>query len=253
MAGLDIVPVIDLMAGEVVHARAGERERYAPLRSALAATARPADVVAGLLALHPFSRLYVADLDAIRGTGEHRRTIRELAATFPALELWVDAGFRRACEARSFLDAGLGQLVLGSESQDGAALLTALAGEPRLVLSLDYRGDEALGPPAVFAAAEAWPRRLVVMTLKAVGSGSGPDYLKLGEVLTRAGERQVYAAGGVRGAEDLERLAALGCAGVLVASALHDGRLGRDALEAVAAGPETRGEQAGDGRSASGR
>ena len=45
--------------------------------------------------------------------------------------------------------------------------------------------------------------------------------------------KRLYAAGGVRGADDLRELRALGCAGVLVASALHDGRLGRDALEAL--------------------
>jgi phosphoribosylformimino-5-aminoimidazole carboxamide ribotide isomerase len=35
----------------------------------------------------------------------------------------------------------------------------------------------------------------------------------------------VFAGGGIRGFDDLARLAAAGCAGALVASALHDGAL----------------------------
>ena len=75
-----------------------------------------------------------------------------------------------------------------------------------------------------------WPRRVIVMTLGAVGGGLGPDLDRLRTILELAGDRQVFAAGGVRDSTDLEALAALGCAGVLVASALHDGRLGADDL-----------------------
>jgi phosphoribosylformimino-5-aminoimidazole carboxamide ribotide isomerase len=44
-------------------------------------------------------------------------------------------------------------------------------------------------------------------------------------VKERAGARRLYAAGGVRGRHDLQVLRDAGIAGVLVASALHDGRL----------------------------
>ena len=40
--------------------------------------------------------------------------------------------------------------------------------------------------------------------------------------------KRFYAAGGVRDKTDLEQLAAAGYVGVLVASALHNGRLGKD-------------------------
>jgi uncharacterized protein related to proFAR isomerase len=40
----------------------------------------------------------------------------------------------------------------------------------------------------------------------------------------------------VRGVEDLVALRELGCAGALVASALHDGRLGREQLARLAEG-----------------
>ncbi|MBM3641974.1 MAG: nickel transporter, partial [Alphaproteobacteria bacterium] len=62
---MQIIPVIDIRSGVVVRARAGDRDSYAPIMSALAPTSAPVDVVAGFLALHSFERIYIADLDAI--------------------------------------------------------------------------------------------------------------------------------------------------------------------------------------------
>jgi phosphoribosylformimino-5-aminoimidazole carboxamide ribotide isomerase len=225
--GFEPVPVIDLMGGLVVHARAGERDRYRPLEgSVVSASPEPLAVVRGLLALHPFRTLYIADLDAILKTGDHKPLVREIAAAFPGLRLWVDAGFSAGCGCRRFLAAGLGDLVLGSESQADLDLLRELKDEPRLVLSLDYQGPSPVGPGELFETPELWPERVIVMTLARVGSGGGPDLERLDAVRAFAPGRKVYAAGGVRGAADLEALRGIGCAGVLVASALHDGRLG---------------------------
>lgn len=232
--GFEPVPVIDLMGGLVVHARAGERDRYRPLEgSVVSASPEPLAVVRGLLALHPFRTLYIADLDAILKTGDHKPLVREIAAAFPGLRLWVDAGFSAGCGCRRFLAAGLGDLVLGSESQDGLELLGAFRDEPRLVLSLDYQGPSPMGPEALFETPELWPERVIAMTLARVGTGGGPDLERLDAVRAFAPGRKVYAAGGVRGAEDLAALKAVGCAGVLVASALHDGRIGAAELAAV--------------------
>ena len=235
MRELEVIPVVDLMGGVVVHARAGERDRYRPLQdSVLAPSAEPAAVIAGLLALHPFRTLYIADLDAIMGRGDHKALIRDLKQAFPSLRFWVDAAFAAACACRRFLDAGLGDLVLGSESQCDPALLESLAGEPRLVLSLDFRGEQALGAPALFASPRLWPERVIVMTLARVGAGAGPDLERLRAIRAMAPEKRLHAAGGVRGADDLAALQELGCAGALVASALHDGRLGRADLARLA-------------------
>lgn len=227
MRRFTVVPVIDLMGGSVVHAKAGERDRYRPIQgSVVTGSAEPLRVVADLLALAPFPVLYIADLDAIRKTGDHMAILRALGAAFPGLELWVDAGFADARSCASFRGTGLGRPVLGSESQSDTSLLEGPEALPDLVLSLDYKGDTPLGPPRIFADPGLWPDRLVVMTLARVGSGQGPDMDKLKPVLAKAGERAVLAAGGVRDGDDLTMLAAAGCAGVLVASAIHDGRLG---------------------------
>jgi len=55
---------------------------------------------------------------------------------------------------------------------------------------------------------------------------AGPDWRRVEETLARAGDRAVYAAGGVRSEEDVLTLKELGAAGVLVASALHEKNVG---------------------------
>ena len=89
---LDIIPVIDLKGGGAVRARGGARHLYAPIATPLAPTSRPEDVVAGFRALFPFKNIYIADLDAISGTGDHGAIISELEAVFPEIEFWVDSG-----------------------------------------------------------------------------------------------------------------------------------------------------------------
>ena len=68
------------------------------------------------------------------------------------------------------------------------------------------------------------------MNLRRVGSGLGPDHELTMHLATRIPGCQVYAAGGVRSIEDLLQVQATGAAGALLASALHEGRIGRAQL-----------------------
>jgi phosphoribosylformimino-5-aminoimidazole carboxamide ribotide isomerase len=227
MAPFAIVPVLDLKGGQVVHARAGERSRYLPIRSTLTAGSEPRAVLDGLLSLAPFRRVYIADLDAIEGRGDHRALIAELARAYRGIAFWLDGGFAGATQAAAALADGAAP-VLGSESLPDEHALTAAVqrlGAAYCVLSLDYRGERFVGPAAIEARAELWPDQVIAMTLSRVGSGAGPDMTRLAALRRIAGARQLFAAGGVRDAGDLDRLAAMGLAGALVASALHDGRL----------------------------
>jgi phosphoribosylformimino-5-aminoimidazole carboxamide ribotide isomerase len=138
----------------------------------------------------------------------------------------VDAGIRDASEARAFLARHKrAQLVLGSESLASLSGLKDYALSPRIVLSLDFRGDELLGPCGIWDLPQLWPARVIVMTLARVGSNLGPEFARLAKVKRHAPEKMIFAAGGLRGAFDLIRLKEAGLSGVLVASALHDGRL----------------------------
>lgn len=231
---MQVIPVIDLKGGVVVRARMGRRDQYRPIETPLSPTSDPIDVTRGLMSVHPFKTLYVADLDAIEGRADHRAVLAELNAAFPQLTLWVDNGIADLRDAECWLDrglgGGLGHLVLGSESQTGAALVRHFAGHERVALSLDFRDDQFLGPHALLADTACWPRDVIVMTLARVGGDAGPDLERLSAIARTAPLSRIHAAGGVRGAADLAALANAGVAGALVASALHDGRLTADDL-----------------------
>ena len=97
---MEVVPVIDLKGGVVVRARHGDRASYRPIETPLSPTSDPLDVVAGLLSVHPFRTLYVADLDAIEGRGDASAILERIAKTFPHLSLWVDNGCAELGAAR---------------------------------------------------------------------------------------------------------------------------------------------------------
>ncbi|MDX2257978.1 MAG: HisA/HisF-related TIM barrel protein [Hyphomicrobiaceae bacterium] len=227
---MQIIPVLDIRGGLVVRARGGDRSNYTPIATLLApGTSRPEAIVAGLLGLWPgFSHLYIADLDGIEGHPRQRSLILALAQHFPELAIRLDDGSRTPEDVADLVAAGI-RPVIGSETLASADDLTALAARlppDSYTLSLDWRGEEPLGPPQVFADSATWPAEIVVMTLARVGAGRGPDIERVAAAVAAAGpRRRLLAAGGVRGPEDVAALATAGAAGVLVATALHDGGL----------------------------
>ncbi len=221
------------MGGEVVRARMGDRASYRPIESVLSRTSDAVDVVRGLLALYPFPILYVADLDAIQRKGDGLPALRRIRAEFPSLRMWIDNGAADAEALDAIIVDNLGAPVIGSESQRDSSLVAAHEDSSRVVLSLDFRGDAFQGPSEILAEPNVWPRRVIAMTLGRVGSGAGPDLARLAAIRSIARGRELYAAGGVRDAADLSALKCAGVSGALIASALHDGRLGRAELEVI--------------------
>jgi phosphoribosylformimino-5-aminoimidazole carboxamide ribotide isomerase len=230
---LRVIPVIDLMGGEVVRARMGDRASYRPLESPLSPTSDPVAVVRGLLAVYPFPTLYVADLDAIQRHGDNFPSLRRIRAKFPGLQMWVDNGAAGAAAVEALIEAGLGAPVLGSESQRDSALIAQRRDSRQVVLSLDFRGDAFQGPKEILAEPGLWPQRIIVMTLARVGGSAGPDLKRIASIRSIAGGREIYAAGGVRDAADLSALKAGGAAGALIATALHERRIVRADLETI--------------------
>jgi phosphoribosylformimino-5-aminoimidazole carboxamide ribotide isomerase len=226
-----LIPVIDLMRGQVVRAVRGERQSYRPIVSRLCASSAPIDVAQALCRHCASDRLYLADLDALTGGGVQVENVRALLQALPTLELWLDAGFADAAAAASLRER-LGPVadrvvsVFASESLRSLAALRDAFAQPHAgVLSLDRRDGRRLDPAGCWEHPELWPRNVIVMTLERVGADAGPDLDTLRDVQARAPAAQLIGAGGIRDAEDLARARAAGAHAWLVASALHDGRL----------------------------
>jgi phosphoribosylformimino-5-aminoimidazole carboxamide ribotide isomerase len=217
VAGVRVVGVIDLKDGAAVHAVRGERERYRPLGDPLSIARR-----------FGLEELYVADLDAITGSGDNDAVIRALASE---ARVSADAGVNEPERARALLDLGVHRVVVGTETLADADALDDLLTEA--VLSVDLRDGRTLAPDPRLAGLSALDavallhrpalHEVIVLDLARVGSGAGPDVAAIAEIHAAFPDLELLAGGGVRDAADLRALAGAGAAGALVGTALHRG------------------------------
>jgi len=227
---MDIVPVIDIRSGTVVHARRGERASYAPLRSDLVAGSEPLAVLRALLGAvahigSPAPAAYIADLDAIV-SGPPQWTLLAALRSASSTPLWLDAGFDSGSAALAAAQHGFVPVV-GSESLrslDGLeALHDGAAGDWLLSLDCDAAGPR--DPSGIAQRPDLWPKRVIAMDLTRVGSVAGGVSAWLKACMAEAGDRTWIAAGGVRDRSDLQALKTAGASAALVATALHSNAL----------------------------
>jgi phosphoribosylformimino-5-aminoimidazole carboxamide ribotide isomerase len=237
-----LIPVLDLMHGRAVQARAGDRVRYAPVESKLT-PGRGGDPVALVAAYRDVlgaRECYVADLDAIEGRATRPGLHQELAQAATPCALMVDAGIAGAGAALDVLAMGVGRVVVGLETlrrMEDLAAIVAAAGQERVIFGLDLRhgrpilnsanqGRERTALDIAARAVAAGARTLLVIDVGRVGTAGGVD-LGLLEALRRGfPSERLLAGGGVAGRRDLDRLRDAGCDGVLLATALHTRRIG---------------------------
>ncbi|HMJ49745.1 MAG TPA: HisA/HisF-related TIM barrel protein [Burkholderiales bacterium] len=243
---MKIIPVLDLMHGQVVHAIGGERNQYRPIESELCAGSDALDIIDALLDLYPFNLIYIADIDAIQKNGSNIAVMEKLHGHFPRLELWVDSGISDISGYTAWQELKIGHAVIGSESLPDAALLSAVCKSdcaPYLLLSLDFKGERFCGERHLLNHAELWPEHVIIMTLTRVGCLQGPDLNQFGAIRRHTPHKKLYAAGGVRDIDDLDRLARAGADGALLASALHQRRISASDLAALASGDDETNAQ----------
>lgn len=248
---MQLIPVIDLAHGVAVQAKEGNRARYAPVRSAMTpgVTGDAFALVQAYRDTLAARECYVADLDAIQGGAIQRRALRELARAAGPCGLLVDAGISDPDGALDALALGADRVVIGLEtlrSFDNLAAIVVAAGAARVVFSLDLRRGHPMlhadsralngATPAAETlagrAVAAGVTTLLVLDVGRVGTGGGVDLELVGTLRRRFPTVRLLAGGGVGGPEDLDRIRATGCDGVLVATAIHTGRL--DAADVLA-------------------
>jgi len=234
---MQIIPVIDIRNGIAVRAVAGDRGRYRPLETRLTGSSEPAVVLKALQSEFGCSVCYVADLDGIEGRNVNRCTLAEMTRT--GIRLLVDAGSKSTEEAEQLLDLGVAQVIVASESLpeiDCLASLLQVCGTQSIVFSVDLKhGILRSADPLwkdhnpldlVSAVAGHGVTQIIILDLAAVGTGSGIPVLKLcRDVKQQWPELTVISGGGVSSPACLEAARQAGLDGLLIASALHDGRL----------------------------
>ncbi|HQX51498.1 MAG TPA: HisA/HisF-related TIM barrel protein [Planctomycetaceae bacterium] len=234
---MQIIPVIDIRNGIAVRAVAGERDRYQAIQSCLTPSAEPAEVLRALDAAFHCSSCYVADLDAIERQQINRCTIAEISRV--GVSLIVDAGTVTCEQIDDLLDLGVKQVVLSSESVANLSELDSLVrgfDPSSLIFSIDLKHGQLLAKDI------AWQDKaplelagmvlglglsqIIVLDLAAVGTGHGIPTLPLCRQIRQLSDSAtIISGGGVQSRDCLTQASDAGLDGLLIASALHDGRL----------------------------
>lgn len=221
---MKIIPVMDLIAGQVVHARRGERENYRPVQSTLCPSAAPEAILQALIEYTGGDTVYVADLDGIRFRQPQWALLDQLKKNFGDIKFWLDSGVGTYAEFLEMQSHDFGLPVIGSENLQDAQWISSLA-QDAWILSLDFRNNEFMGPTVLRMNSNVWPARVLAMNLARVGSEGGPDFALLRSLQDQAPHCSIVAAGGVRDENDLLSLTQQGIGGALVATALHNGKI----------------------------
>ena len=237
---MQIIPVLDLLGGFVVRAAGGRREQYRPIQSLLTAHPAPTAVLEALFHRLEFRTFYVADLDGVMHGEPDLVQIAELASR--PVALMIDAGVRSVSQAQSLFDAGAAFIVVASETLPNSSVLKELINQfspNRIVFSMDLKD----GAPIVAAeewksasagdifltAAEIGVTHFLLIDLADVGEANGLRTLSLLAELRKQLPNVWFAVGGgVRNMDDVRAAQQAGADAVLVASALHDGRIAGD-------------------------
>ncbi|MEM2129692.1 MAG: HisA/HisF-related TIM barrel protein [Candidatus Bathyarchaeia archaeon] len=236
-----VIPVIDILNGQVVHAIRGKRKEYQPLRSRICNSTNPLDVAATFKTLG-FNELYIADLEAITGTKTNLTALKEIADN-TGLKLMVDAGVDNLKKAKLLLENHISKIIIGTETLTDLNLVTEaiiLLGSEKVVVSLDLMNNQLLSrldteprtPPLALLPRfqEAGVSQIIILDLARVGSGEGVN-MPLIEEAIRNFKGKAYVGGGIRNISDLLELERIGATGALIATALHSGKISINELE----------------------
>jgi len=240
---LKVIPVLDMLGGVAVHAVAGRRDQYRPLKSCICNGSDPLEVSSTFKSRYGFKELYVADLDAIRGKEPSLPLVQQIKNKVN-LQLMVDIGVRSIGQALRLLGAGASEVIIGTETLPNLSLIEEIVeavGKNRIAISVDMKDGKTFGKSKAVSSLsplglikkleEQGLSKFILLELSKVGTVQGLNLTFIREIL-KTFDGEFIVAGGVRDIHDLQQLRNLGAYGALLATALHTNRISKDELNA---------------------
>ena len=242
-----LIPSIDLVRGQAVQLRGGRELE-------LVADEHPRELA------RRFGRvgeIAVIDLDAARGTGDNLSLIEELCALAPCR---VGGGIRDLERGRRLLRAGARRLIIGTAAEPAflqefpaARLMAAVDARDGRVVDQGWERELAESPLERARRLEPYVGGFLYTIVEREGTQAGVDLTRV-QALAQAVGKPVTAAGGIRGADEIQALDRMGV-DAQVGMALYRGAIGLgEGLAAVVEFPKDDGlvptvvQDARDGR-----
>ena len=245
-----VIPVLDLMIGQIVWARGGDRGRYSPVESSLTNSSNPVEVAKAMFSQTGCDCLYLADIDSFAGAIPSWETYQAL--TEAGFSLWIDADWISALKSEELAAKviALGSqpkvdLIFSSEtftSVEQFSIIGELINknvEP--IFSLDVNGPRVItkseslsssGPlELVQKAFEQGVRTMIILDLQSIGTYQGSRMTDLiREISHELPDVTLISGGGISSVDDAQKLLNAGCQNVLVASAIYDCKITPDEI-----------------------
>lgn len=227
---MEIYPAIDLLGGRAVRLTQGDYEQVAVYDSDPVARAQ-AFAAAGARYLH------AVDLDGAKnGETTNLETIKKLVKD-GSLKVEVGGGIRDEERIRAYLDMGVWRVILGTVAVKDPAFVRDMAkkyGE-KIVVGVDARDGrvavngwlektELATIEFCRELAAAGVKTVIVTDIARDGLLAGTNLALYRELVKMPG-LDVVASGGVTYPEEINKLAQIGVAGVVVGKALYTGKL----------------------------
>ena len=236
MSNFKIIPVIDILNSEVVHAKRGERDKYKPLKSKLFTSSNPIEVIKILTYKFKFDEFYIADLDSIISRSPNFQLLNKISK-IPDLNIMIDPGIITTNDILAFSKYRFNRLILGLETIKKFNVIgksLKLLGQNKLIISVDMYKGKILSKVKELAnndlielikkIANLGIRNIILLDLFRIGQKFGgipPIYLEILDIFNG----NVFVGGGIKNYEDLLLYREKNFSGVLLATALYDGTI----------------------------
>jgi phosphoribosylformimino-5-aminoimidazole carboxamide ribotide isomerase len=224
---LMIIPVIDLKNGEAVSGKSGKRETYTSLETVFDKSSEPI-AIARELKKYGFSRIYIADLDAIEGTNSNLQIAGEINKIIPVM---FDYGIKNSIGIQNILDR-VEKVIIATETIenfDEIDLIFSSFPKDNLVLSIDIKDGNVLGKyittdfkNIIKKIEEINPIEVILLDISRVGTENGVDHELIKSFIGL--DTDIILGGGIT-LKDITDLQSLGIEYFLVGTALHSGYL----------------------------
>ena len=249
-----VIPVMDIMIGQVVWAKGGQRHQYRPVDSKLIQDSDPVNVARAIFNQTGCKCLYLADIDSFAGANPNWNTYHSLITA--GFDLLIDAdwisGDRIEKAIEVFSNADNVKLIISTETistiSDFDVLKKLRDAGIDVCFSIDMQGEHVIAKSSEIAALsplqlvhEAYQqgvRHFILLNLETVGTGSGIELKTtmfdrkafINEIANELTDARIISGGGIHDHTDCQTFLAAGCQHVLVASAIFDCRITPDEI-----------------------
>jgi len=238
---IQVIPAIDIINGKCVRLFQGDFSKTKVYSDS------PLDI-AKKFEEHGITRLHMVDLDGAKnGKISNLNTLKTIS-TATNLKIDFGGGIRTEEDVTAVFEAGAKQINLGSlliKSPDKVFSWVEKYGADRILLGIDVYEDKiAINGWQTKTSIELLPflkdlatsghiKEIFITDISNDGAMQGVNLQLYKKILDHLPELKLIASGGVSNIQDILKLAAIGCSGVILGKAIYEGKITLEELRCL--------------------